>query len=176
METIDLTRASVYVCPQRKNSGYLPQGVWIELICYKNVATFQKACRQLLPMTDVPPVYFDYEQIPSVYVSESWLCPELFPLVHFVSGLSGSDQAAFSIWIDLFRPDLGEIGLHELERLFRQSYEGCFPNPKYFSGHYAWERLGISADSLDFDHDSYMSALFPRMFLFRDGHVFKNIR
>lgn len=176
METIDLTRASVYVCPQKKNGGDLPRGVWMELICYKNVTAFEKACHKLFCSTDIPPVYFDYEHIPRVYVSEQWICPELFTLIHLVSGLSGNEQAAFSIWIDMFRPDLGEVGLQELKSLFRQSYEGYYPSQKYFSGYYASERLGISADSPDFDHDSYMSALFPRMFLFRDGHVFKNIR
>ncbi|HML65239.1 MAG TPA: antirestriction protein ArdA [Dysgonomonas sp.] len=175
MGNTDLTRASVYVCRQKPADGSYPQGVRLELIHYKDMTAFKNTCKEYLRVTDKQVFYFDYENIPGVYISETWICPELFTLVRFVSGLPENEQIAFSAWLDVFRPDLGEIEPESLEDKFRYSYEGYYRTKEQFGQHYARERMSIIPDGESgFNLKAYTWMLFDGMFVFRDGYVFKN--
>ena len=176
-KNIDLTKAGVYVCLQNKADGNYLKGVYLELMPYKNPDAFKKACKEVLRAEDSLLVYFDYEHIPPVYISENWICPELFPLIHLISELPSADQSAFSFWLDTFRPDLGEVTPESLEYCFRYSYQGYFQDQNQFGKYHLCEQLSIKVDSTPvFDLTAYTRNLFSSMFRFRNGYVFKDIK
>lgn len=173
MNKIDLTKARIYVCLKKEYPQKLSQGHWFDMIHYLDLAEFECACHRLVENKEV--MYFDYEHIPDVYVTESWICAELFPLIRTVSDLPVNEQGAFSCWLDLQRPDLSEVKTEKLIGTFRFCYEGTFKNKRLFGRFYAKEQLAITPEnSPHFDFSGYTHFLFNGMFLFEDGYVFKN--
>lgn len=174
MEKINLTRASVYVVFQTITGKFYPADIQLELIYCKNRTEFDFMCRRLFGTEWSKLVYFDYENIPDVYITTNWICPELFPLIRFLSELSSGEQTAFSLWLDVFRPYLGEITPKDLHRMFRYSFEGCFPSKQYFGEYKAYEDLAITTtNSPRFNVVQYTHFLFEQKYLFREGYVFK---
>lgn len=174
MESINLTRASVCIVTQTTSERYYPISIQPELIYYKSITEFECMCRRFFSTDEYKPVYFDYDNIPDVYISESWICPELFPLIRFLSELSTGEQIAFSYWLDAFHPYLEEITLKDLHRMFRYSFEGCFRSKQHFGEYNAREQLAINpASSPGFNIKGHTHLLFEQKYLFREGYVFK---
>lgn len=174
MENINLTRASVYIIIKKDSGKNYPVGIHSELIYYKNITEFELMCRKFFGPTGFKPLYFDYENIPDVYITENWICPELFPLIRFIAELPVHEQTGFSVWLDTFRPYLGEIRIEDLQRVFQNSFEGCFRSKQHFGEYNAREQLAINPiGSPGFNIEVYTHLLFEERYLFRDGYVFK---
>lgn len=169
---MNITNSSVYVCNKRSYG----QGRSLELICYGDAGSFREACCCLFAENEEF-IYFDYEDIPDVYITERWISPNYFPLVRAVAGLEGNKQEAFSAWLDRYKPDLEEQAVADIVALFDFSYAGSYRDPLLFAREYAREQLNItSRNSPSFDFDSYKDILFRDLFLFvKGGYVFRKI-
>lgn len=169
---MNITRSRVYVC-NRQSYGH---GRSLELICYGDAVSFRAACRGLFSENEEF-IYFDYEDIPAVYITEGWVSPNYFPLIRAASQLCENKQEAFSAWLNQYRPDLEERAVSDITALFEFCYAGSYEDSLSFARAYAREQLNITArNSPRFDFDSYRDILFRDLFLFvKGGYIFRKI-
>lgn len=169
---MNIINSKIYVC----NKELYGQGKSLNLIHYPCIDSFKKECSRLF-VQHQEFIYFDYENIPEVYVSERWISPNYFSLIRAVARLDENRQEAFSAWLDCNRPDLGEKEPEDIIRIFLFCYEGIFQDPLLFACKYAKDQLNITKwNSPLFDFDGYKNELFSDLFQFvNGGYVFKKI-
>lgn len=173
----NLTEAKVFVCGEQCAAINMREGFWQSLVLCKNMAEFKEACADKLPIRGVGRhVYFDYENIPSCYITLKWLSPELFPLIRSVSELKVAEQCAFTRWLGRLAPDLSGSGAETLINAFRYCYEGVFRNELQFGLRQAEEKMGITPhNSPGFDFAGYTGNLFHSSYFMEGRFVFKKI-
>ncbi|WP_165045790.1 antirestriction protein ArdA [Dysgonomonas sp. ZJ709] len=176
---INLTKAKVLVTTSYKYTSKTMSENWLHLMQYANGDEFKHACLELhQDESDPQLLYFDFEDIPGVYITEKWICPELFDLIKATAKLEINEHQAFSSWVNHYKPELTQEKIKTLLNAFKYNYEGIFSNKYRFGRYYAKSQLGITEkNNPDFDFTGYTDHLFDTdsMFLFIDGYVFKNI-
>lgn len=171
---MNIVNAKVYVC----NKELYAQGKYIDLIHYEDYETFKAECLNPFKQNKVEYLYFDYDNIPDVYITENWISPNLFPLIRAVSKLDIEQQKAFSAWLNFYKADIEERKTENLISFFQYCYEGKFINQQRFASQYAKNQLNITrANSPTFDFKAYSNLLFRNLFQFIDSkYVFKTIQ
>lgn len=175
MGKIDITKARVYVCTDKKCSKDNFKGRWLDLINYKSKAEFVEACKNAHSDEEEPRyLYFDYEDLPYVYINQYWIEPKMFELLRAVVEQDAILHPAFSAWLNHYKPDLAERDISKLVETFKTHFEGPFQSSRKYAIYYAREHLNIlSEKNPDFDFSSLANFLFKEDFVFLEGYVFK---
>lgn len=170
---MNITSSRVYVCPE----GQYAQGKYLDLICFSTAESFECECRRLFANRGEY-IYFDYENIPGVYISQKWITPGYFPLIRSVAKLDPDQQEAFTAWLDYHRPDLEEKDVACIIDCFRYCYEGSFRSSTRFAYQYARSHLNITMEnSPSFDFEGFKDTLFNDLFQYIGSkYVFKKIQ
>lgn len=123
---------------------------------------------------DVEYMFQDYENIPEVLISESWISENFFALRDAVEDLSDTEQEAFFLWCNYKSRDLGEGDADDLVRDFRDEYQGEYDDEEDF----AYEIIEECYDLPEFaktyfDYKQFARDLFMCDYWFDDGFVFR---
>lgn len=123
---------------------------------------------------DVEYMFQDYENIPEVLISESWISENFFALRDAVEDLSDTEQEAFFLWCNYKSRDLGEEDADDLVRDFRDEYQGEYDDEEDF----AYEIIEECYDLPEFaktyfDYKQFARDLFMCDYWFDDGFVFR---
>lgn len=170
---MNITSSRVYVCPE----GQYAQGKYLDLICFATAESFICECRRLFT-NRTEYIYFDYENIPEVYISQKWISPNYFPLIRAAARLDADQQEAFTAWLDYHRPDLEEKDVTGIIHFFRYCYVGSYRSSTRFAYEYARSYLNITRkNSPSFDFEGFENTLFNNLFQYIGGkYVFKKIQ
>lgn len=174
MKTYDLSEAKIYVGTYEKYNNALPGG-WLNLSDYSNKEEFYEACKKLHKDENDPELMFqDWENIPDVLISESWLSENFFALRDAVEDLDDTEQEAFFVWCNYKSHDLSEEDADDLVRDFQDEYQGQYDDEEEF----AYQMVEECYDLPDFaktyfDHEKFARDLFMCDYYFENGFVFQ---
>lgn len=177
MSRIDITRARVYVGTDYKCSQENYEGKWLYLVNYKSHEEFSQACKEIHSNENNPKfLYFDYEDLPYVYINQYWIEPRIFDLIQIVIAQDNLLHSPISAWIDYLKPNIGEDNPNQMIETFKIHFEGPFENEIKYAIYYAQEYLNINPkDNPSFHFKSFADFLFKTKFVILDGYVFKKI-
>lgn len=174
MET--LSKARIYVGTYAKyNEGSL-FGKWMELSDYSDCNDFYDACHELHRDEDDPELMFqDWENIPSVLISESWLSENIFEIIQTISTLSEMQQQAFGKWLENTGNDISSERIDDLITSFEDDFQGEYASERDF----AYEIIEECYDLPDFaklyfDYEKFARDLFIGDYWFTEGFVFRH--
>lgn len=175
MSRIDITKARVYVCTDYKCSQENYEGKWLYLIHYKSIEEFTKVCKEVHADEHNPRfLYFDYEDLPYVYISQYWIESGIFEFLRLLVEQDALLHPAISVWINYRKPDLAESDLDGILETFKIHFEGPFQDRLKYAVYYAREHLNISPEhDPDFNFNSLANFLFKEDFVILEGYVFK---
>lgn len=173
----------VYVGTYAKYNAGSIFGQWLDLSDYSDLTEFYQACLALHDDEESPELMFqDYENIPEMLISESWLDDNVYPYMEAVSDMDASRSAALEIYCTqiggwLKRGD----SIEELLEQFNDSYQGYFGGSmacaKEEFAYYLVEETGLLSGMPEiltryFDYEAYGRDLFLDGYSEYDGHVF----
>jgi antirestriction protein len=171
----NLSEARVYVGTYAKYNNGSIEGKWLDLSDYCDKEEFYTACHELHSDEKDPEFMFqDYENIPSLLISESWMSDNLFEIIEAVSELSATDAEAFSTWLNNSSRDINTDDINDLIDSFRDDYQGEYKNEE----DYAYEVVEQCYDLPEFaktyfDYEKYARDLFMSDYWFDNGYVFR---
>lgn len=98
---VNLLKASVYVGTYGKYNAGSIEGKWLPLKNYASKQEFENACKELHKDEAEPEFMFqDYENIPDMYIEESYISDEVFDVINQIKKLSKAKQEQFYEWCD----------------------------------------------------------------------------
>ena len=174
MET--LSEASIYVGTYGKyNSGSL-FGKWLDLSDYSDKEEFLEACRELhKDEEDAEYMFQDHENIPSCFISESWLSDKFFEVRDEIEKMDETQQEAFFAWCGYKSSDLSKEDVTDLISSFENEYQGQYKDEEDFAYGMVEECYDLPEFAKTyFDYEKFARDLFMCDYHMEDGFVFCN--
>ncbi|WP_455499588.1 antirestriction protein ArdA [Butyricimonas virosa] len=170
----NLQEAAIYVGTYHKYNCGSIEGRWMNLSDYSDKEEFLEACANLHSDEEDPEFMFqDWENIPEVFIGESWLSEKFFEVRDKMDEMDESKQKAFSAWLDYYSFDIAKKDIDDLVRDFQDQYLGEYDSEEDF----AEECVRTMEDLSDFarsyfDYGAYARDLFMDGYDYVDGFVF----
>ena len=167
---------AIYVGTYGKyNSGSI-QGSWLKLRDYKTLEEFYTACKKLHDNEYDPEFMFqDWESIPEIFISESWIDPMFFDLLNWHENI---DLEAFYDYLDNVHGSIKATDeISELIEGFEMSYFQNWDSFKDFVYDYYDNLLVKCCNNFKdwyFDYDKLENELLHEYTYTDKGNVFSN--
>lgn len=166
---------SIYVGTYGKyNSGSL-QGSWLNLRDYKTSEEFYAAAKKLHDNEYDPELMFqDWENIPELFISESWIDPMFFDLLNWHENI---DLEAFYDYLNnhLSYSVGQEFDIKELVEGFENSYMGNYDSFRDYTYDYFQDTFtNCCFNEHYFDYDKLENDLLHDHTFTNEGNVFRN--
>lgn len=150
------------------NCGSLA-GEWIDLTDFTDKEDFLAYCAELHKDEPDPEFMFqDYEDIPIVFISESWVSEMLWEIPDDI------DIDAFSAWVDNYGMDANDS---ELFDKFQDSFMGQWDSEEAFAENefYELEAHNMPEHLIYYiDFEKYARDLFMNEYSYVGGYVFRD--
>lgn len=172
---MNIQDAQIYVGTYRKyNEGSL-YGKWMLLSDYSDIEEFIEACKVLHEdEEDAEFMFQDYESIPEVLISESWLSENFFDLRDVMYGLDTDQQEAFMVWVEYLSHNLASEDAYNLVGKFREEYQGRYDSQEDFAYEHIESCYELSEFAKTyFDYDKFARDLFVTDYWEDGGFVFR---
>jgi antirestriction protein len=171
--TISAFTPQVYVGTYSKyNSGSIA-GDWVELDNFSSKNEFYDHIKELHADEHDPEFMFqDYEGIPEIYISESWINGDFWEYLSEAKDWSDTQHEAFKVFCYHFKPDTAEA----VEK-FSDAYKGEMSEEDFtynlVNDCYDLENLMGNLSSY-FNYDAFQRDLFMSDYTSADGFIFNN--
>lgn len=169
----NLSEAKVYVGTYKKYSEGSIFGKWLDLSDYSDKDEFLQACAELHADEADPEFMFqDYENIPAVFISESYISEKLFDIISRIDEIDNVE--AFETYLNWRGYDLENDDFDSL----REGFEGAYCGEYSSKEDYAYETVNECCDLPDFakdyfDYKKFARDLFITDYYYDNGFVFR---
>ena len=173
MDTI-LKDAAVYVGTYAKyNEGSL-NGKWLKVSDFADKDEFISKCKSIHNDEREPePMFQDWENIPSGFISESWISENVFELLNEINNLTDCEQEAFFAWIENYGYDIESEVPYDLLSKFKDAYVGQYDSEEDFACKIIEECYELPEFAKTyFDYNAFARDLFISDYIYIDGYVF----
>lgn len=170
----NLTDAKVYVGTYKKYSEGSIFGEWLSISDYSNKEDFLQACAGLhADETDAEFMFQDYENIPTCFISESYISDKLFEIINRIDEIDNVE--AFETYLDWKGYDLENDDFDDIKSNFEDAFCGEYDSEE----DYAYEVINECYELPDFaktyfDYEKFARDLFMTDNYFDNRFVFYN--
>lgn len=173
-----IMKAKIYVGTYAKYNAGSINGKWLEVEDYGDIDEFYKACKELHKNEADPEFMFqDYEDIPKLFISESFVDTRLWD---YLNTVPEDKQEAFDLWINDIHGSIdNDDDIDSLYDDFQDAYVGFYEGndpQEDFAEQFVGEHYELE-DTLAnyFDYEKYARDLFMCDYTEIDGCVFRNV-
>lgn len=142
---------------------------------YSDLEEFIAACKVLHEDEEDPELMFqDWENIPEVLISESWLSEKFFDLRDAIDTLGIDQQEAFMVWCGHGSYNVANEDACGLVKMFYDEYQGKYESQEDFAYEHVESCYELSEFAKSyFDYDKFTRDLFMTDYWEEDGFVFR---